>query len=187
MATGKIIHFFKKEKEKFFFFPPYHLSQYFVPFLKQVKSPSSETETLKAPSLQDTEAASPSTRSFAHAPPVPESLRVKGGGLSTAPAPPAPPDSQVGQAGLAHSRGYGFDGRQHGVQQLCELPSPFGLSPLFHNVASQGEHVRFKGASVRHRGGELCKSFFFPGSPVYLKGCSSVGIRPGSCEPCQGL
>lgn len=72
------------------------------------------------------------------------------GGSGTA---PAPPDSQVGQAGLAHSRGDGFDGRQHGVQQLCELPRPFGLTPFLHNVAGQGEHVRFEGASVRHRGG----------------------------------
>lgn len=61
-------------------------------------------------------------------------------------------DSQVSQARLAHSRGDGFDGSQHGVEQLCELPSPFGLPPFFHNVAGQGEHVCLKGASVRHCG-----------------------------------
>ena len=61
--------------------------------------------------------------------------------------------SQVGQARLAHGWGNGFDGRQHGVEQLRELPGAFGLTPLFHNVAGQGKHIRFEGASVPHGGG----------------------------------
>lgn len=82
-----------------------------------------------------------------------------------------PQDSQVGQAGLAHSGGDGFDGRQHGVQQLGQLPCPFGLAPLFHHVAGQGEHVRFKGASVCHLGEAVISpnpSFLLAGTLVYL-------------------
>lgn len=93
-----------------------------------------------------------------------------------------PQDSQVGQAGLAHSWGDGFDGCQHGVQQLRELPCPFGLTPPFHNVAGEGEHVCLKGASVRHRGYNFQILFSACRKPCLIsKDCVCSDIRVVTC------
>lgn len=75
---------------------------------------------------------------------------------------------QVSQACLAHSRGNGLDGCQHGVDQLGEFTGrTLGLAARFHDEPGQGPYVRVEGRLVRHTGAgcwtesgmrELCPS-----------------------------
>lgn len=62
-----------------------------------------------------------------------------------------PQDLQVGQACLAHSGGNGFDGSQHGVDELGQLTGrPLSLAARLHDEPGQGPHVRVKCRMVRH-------------------------------------
>lgn len=58
---------------------------------------------------------------------------------------------QVSQTCLAHSRGNGLDGSQHGVDELGELTGrTLGLPTRLHDEAGQGPHVCVKGTLVHH-------------------------------------
>ena len=73
--------------------------------------------------------------------------------LSLPPLPPriARSNSHVGKACLSDCRGNGLYGSQHGVEQLCQLPCrSFNASSLLHNESRERQHIRFKGAFVRH-------------------------------------
>lgn len=58
---------------------------------------------------------------------------------------------QVSQACLAHSRGNGFDGSQHGVDELGQLAGrPLSLAARLDDEPGQGPYVRVKLRLVRH-------------------------------------
>lgn len=65
--------------------------------------------------------------------------------------PPSTRYLQVSQAGLAHGRGDGLDGGQHGVDELGHLTGrPLGLAARLHDEARQGPYVCVERRLVRH-------------------------------------
>lgn len=64
---------------------------------------------------------------------------------------PVPQYLQVDQARLPHSRGNGFDGSQHGIDELGQLTSrPLSLAAGLDDEPGQGPYVRVKRRLVRH-------------------------------------
>lgn len=58
---------------------------------------------------------------------------------------------QVGQARLAHRGRNGFDGCQHGVDELRQLAGgPLGMAARLDDEPGQGPYVRVKGRLLRH-------------------------------------
>lgn len=73
--------------------------------------------------------------------------------LTPEPIDPIQQDLQVSQARFPHRTRDGFDGRQHGVDQLGELSSrTLNLSSRLHDEPGQGPHVRIKHRLIRHFG-----------------------------------
>ena len=66
---------------------------------------------------------------------------------------------QVDQACLPHSRGDGFDGSQHGIDELGQLTGrPLSLAAGLDDKPGQGPYVRVKRRLVRHA--EFCSSWW---------------------------
>lgn len=59
----------------------------------------------------------------------------------------------MGQACLAHSGGDGFDGSEHGVDELGQLAGrPLSLASGLNDKPGQGPYVRVKRRLIRHAG-----------------------------------
>lgn len=86
----------------------------------------------------------------------------------------------MSQARLPHRRRDGFDGRQHGIDQLGELTGrPLGLSARLHDEPGQGPYVHVKHRLIRHL---AVGGWSAQGGPVWCPGsvCSGRGSL-GEC------